>query len=249
MSLSSPRNWTSYLRAGIQLPSPAPSWLSSKESTSNAGDTTGSGSIPGSGRSFEKGNGNPFQYFCLGNPMDRGAWGVTVHGITKGQTKPTSSAHTLQHPRLPSGPSPPWPGTSLVVQWFRLHFQCKGHGLNPWLGKIPHVAWHGPPQKEIHRPSLTCIFPVLRTSASSAASLPPVWYRAPSTSWRSLTLSPPSPLTLSISQVQQRASPCPPSLLHLPHISLPLTLGPPCPTRLPLGSLASSAQIHPEVPG
>ena len=39
--------------------------------------------IPGLGRSLGEGNGNPFQYSCLGNPMDRGAWCATVHGITK----------------------------------------------------------------------------------------------------------------------------------------------------------------------
>ena len=43
------------------------------------------GSIPGSGRSPGRGNGNPFQYFCQENPMDRGAWRVTVHGDPKGQ--------------------------------------------------------------------------------------------------------------------------------------------------------------------
>ena len=45
-------------------------WLSGKESTCNAGDA---GSIPGSGRSPGGGNGNPLQYSCLENPMDRGA--------------------------------------------------------------------------------------------------------------------------------------------------------------------------------
>ena len=44
------------------------------------------GSIPGSGRSPGGGNGNPLQYSCLGNPMDRGAWWATVHEITKSQT-------------------------------------------------------------------------------------------------------------------------------------------------------------------
>ena len=48
-----------------------------KNPSANAGDT---GSIPGSGRSPEEGNGNPLQYSCLGNPMDRGAWRATVHG-------------------------------------------------------------------------------------------------------------------------------------------------------------------------
>ena len=41
------------------------------------------GSIPGSGRSPGEGNGNPLQYSCLGNPMDRGAWWATVHGVAK----------------------------------------------------------------------------------------------------------------------------------------------------------------------
>ena len=41
------------------------------------------GSILGSGRSPGKGNGNPFQYFCLLNSMDRGAWWATVHGVTR----------------------------------------------------------------------------------------------------------------------------------------------------------------------
>ena len=42
-------------------------------------------SIPGLGRSPGKGNGNPLQYSCLGNLMDRGAWWATVHRITKSQ--------------------------------------------------------------------------------------------------------------------------------------------------------------------
>ena len=41
------------------------------------------GLIPGSGRSFREGNGNPLQYPCLGNPMDRGAWQATVYGVGK----------------------------------------------------------------------------------------------------------------------------------------------------------------------
>ena len=40
-------------------------------------------SIPGSGRPPGEGNGNPLQYFCLGNPVDRRAWPATVHGVTK----------------------------------------------------------------------------------------------------------------------------------------------------------------------
>ena len=51
-----------------------------KNSPANARDR---GSIPGSGRSSEEGNGSPRQYSLLGNPMDRGAWWATVHGVTK----------------------------------------------------------------------------------------------------------------------------------------------------------------------
>ena len=51
-----------------------------KNPPANAG---GTGSIPGSGRSLGKRNGNPFPYSCLGNPMDRGAWGATDHGVAK----------------------------------------------------------------------------------------------------------------------------------------------------------------------
>ena len=51
-----------------------------KESACTAGD---SGSIPGSGRSPGEGNGNPLQYSYLVNPMDRGAWWATVHGVAR----------------------------------------------------------------------------------------------------------------------------------------------------------------------
>ena len=53
------------------------------ESTCNTGDL---GSIPGSGRSPREGNGNPLQYSCLENSMDRGAWGAMVHGVEKSLT-------------------------------------------------------------------------------------------------------------------------------------------------------------------
>ena len=55
-----------------------------EESACNAGDI---GLIPGVGRSPGKGNGNPLQYSCLGNPMDRGAWWATVHGVAKSRTQ------------------------------------------------------------------------------------------------------------------------------------------------------------------
>jgi len=54
-----------------------------KNPLANAGDVV---LIPGSGRSPGGGNGNPLQYPCLENPMDRGAWGATVRGITESDT-------------------------------------------------------------------------------------------------------------------------------------------------------------------
>ena len=53
----------------------------------NAGDAKGAGLIPVSGRSPGEGNGSPLQYSCLGNPMDRGAWWATIHGVTKSWTR------------------------------------------------------------------------------------------------------------------------------------------------------------------
>ena len=55
-----------------------------KNLPANAGDP---GLIPGSGRSPAEGNGNPLQYSCLGNPMDKGAWWATGHGVTERQTR------------------------------------------------------------------------------------------------------------------------------------------------------------------
>ena len=58
----------------------------SKESACNAGDMV---SIPGLGRSSAEGNGNPLQYACLENSMDRRAWQGTVHGVTKSRVQPS----------------------------------------------------------------------------------------------------------------------------------------------------------------
>ena len=59
---------------------------SGEELPASAGDARDVGLIPESGRSPEGGNGNPFQYSCLENPTDRGAWWATVCGITKSRT-------------------------------------------------------------------------------------------------------------------------------------------------------------------
>ena len=71
-----------------RLPTPVfsgfPGGSGGKESARNVGDL---GSIPGLGRSPGDGNDNPFQYACLENPVDRGAWWATVHGVAKSWTR------------------------------------------------------------------------------------------------------------------------------------------------------------------
>ena len=63
-----------------------------KNALANTGDV---GSIPGSGRFTEGGNGNPLQYSCLGNPRDRGAWQATVHGVGKSQIQLSNGTATI----------------------------------------------------------------------------------------------------------------------------------------------------------
>ena len=61
----------------------SPGGSDGKESACKAGDL---GSSPGLGKSPGEGNGNPLQYSCLQNPMDKGAWQATVHGVANSQT-------------------------------------------------------------------------------------------------------------------------------------------------------------------
>ena len=58
-----------------------------KNLLANIGDVRHTCSTPGSGRSPGEGHDNPFQYSCLENPMDRGAWQATVHRVTKSRTQ------------------------------------------------------------------------------------------------------------------------------------------------------------------
>ena len=71
-----------------------------KNSPTNAGDVRVMGSIPGSGRSPGEGNGNPLQYSDLENPMDRGAWQATVHGVAKSQTQLSDFTFTFFHSKI-----------------------------------------------------------------------------------------------------------------------------------------------------
>ena len=62
-----------------------------KNTPANAGDIRDADSIPGKGRSPGRGHGNPLQYSCLKNSMDRGVWQATVHGVAKNQTQLTNT--------------------------------------------------------------------------------------------------------------------------------------------------------------
>ena len=64
-----------------------------KNPSANAGDIRDTGLIPGWGRSPGGGHGNPLQYSCLENPMDRGAWWVTVHRVAQSQIRLKNLAH------------------------------------------------------------------------------------------------------------------------------------------------------------
>ena len=125
------------------IPFGLPRWLSSKESTCWA-DV---GLFPGSGRSPGEGNGNPLQYSCLENPMDRGAWWTTVHGGLK-RVGPnwahthTKALKTLQKIQFTicyrSLIGRYWPGglqslrslESDTTEWLHFHFSlsCIGEG-------------------------------------------------------------------------------------------------------------------------
>ena len=80
---------TNKLQPGTQLvyyPLPHAGSSDDKESACNAGEP---GSIPGLGRSPGEANGYPLQYSCMENSVDRGAWWVTVYGVTESQTQPS----------------------------------------------------------------------------------------------------------------------------------------------------------------
>ena len=98
-----------------------------KASVYNAGDP---GSSPGLGRSPGEGNGNPLQYYCLENPMDRGAWQAAVYGVAKSRTR-LSDFTSLLHQGSPLG--------GPVVK--NLLSNAGDVGLIPGQGiKIPHAV-------------------------------------------------------------------------------------------------------------
>ena len=113
------------------------------KSSANVGDLS---SIPGLGRSPGEGNGNPHQYSCLGNPVDRGVWWTAVHGVTKSQTRLSTHASDTKQlsvllrslgpaPLVELEPSPsPSSGSRVTALWedssngqmFHAHWFCAG---------------------------------------------------------------------------------------------------------------------------
>ena len=93
----------------------------------NAGDAEDTGFIPRSGRFPGGGNGNPLQYSCLENPMERGDCCATVHGVTKSQTR---LSHWAQH------------SSSSVLLWVLPPFMEKWHAVKN--SSHTDLASHGP---------------------------------------------------------------------------------------------------------
>ena len=105
-----------------------------KNPLANAGDTRDSGLIPGMGRFPRVGNGNPLQYSCLENFMDRGAWRATVHGVAKSRVLLSTHAYTHS---LCSRPSLTccWEGRRTVSFHARfLEHQLGKQGTQWWMG-------------------------------------------------------------------------------------------------------------------
>ena len=76
-----------------------PGGSDAKASVYSAGDLD---LIPGSGRAPGLGNGNPLQYYCLENPIDRGAWKATIHGVAKSRTRLSDFTFTFTHSSIPT---------------------------------------------------------------------------------------------------------------------------------------------------
>ena len=96
----------------------------------NAGDESDVSLTPGLGRSTGEGNGNPLQYSCLGNPMDRGAWQATVHRVAKnGHNLAIKQQQQQLHPALFLES---YVSSSQVLECSFFLPQCLGCSL-PWI--------------------------------------------------------------------------------------------------------------------
>ena len=88
-----------------------------KKLLANARDASNVGSIPGLGRFPGEGNTNPFQHFCLGNPMDRETWWVIVHRVAESETTEHTHTHTHTHVHACKGTGVTWEISVLSFQF------------------------------------------------------------------------------------------------------------------------------------
>ena len=142
---------------GSEIPQGFPGGSLIKNLPANAGE---SDSIPGSGWSPGRGHGNPLQYSCLGNPMDREAWWATVHGVAESQIQLSTRAKNWDPAFLNSFwvkhtaglLTTLWIAKSISINrhWFHVHitksftFQgsdgmCKVHGTAPVHRQAPYI--------------------------------------------------------------------------------------------------------------
>ena len=132
-------------------------WLSVKESTCNATDSRDVGWIPGSTRSPRDGKGNPLQYFCLGNPMDREAWSERV-----GHTWATKHQQKIKDPMqiTATQESKGTPVRKLKLRsWHRLLFQVSLRDASATLGRWEINEDTDPAWTALHSSDATCFSP------------------------------------------------------------------------------------------
>ena len=134
-----------------------------KNPSANAGDPRDVGSIPGSGRFTGGGNGNPLQYSCLGNPMDRGVWWARVHGVQKNRTQLSTHTHT----KLELVILKLLPLSAALILWHTCRTWALGDGPSHLMGPWEH--WIQPRNS-------TCA-PGLELPQARTTSLPSWWIR------------------------------------------------------------------------
>ena len=135
LALTNGRHWYHvFRRHGTSRGFPGGSVV--KNAPINARDTGDVSSTPESGRSPGEGNGNPLQYSCLENPMDRGAWRAAVHGVEKSRTRLSMQAQlsTWYKQRIKSA----WTlGLPFLAPW---EWHVRKPELASWRTSIPAEA-------------------------------------------------------------------------------------------------------------
>ena len=125
------------LYTGVEPVNGLPRWHSGKESTCNAADARDMVSISGSGRYPGERNGDPLQYSCLENPMERGAWQARVHGVTR-ELDTTEHGHMHTHTML-SLFKVDGKGTQSYIYIYPFFPQLPSHlGCHITLSRVPY---------------------------------------------------------------------------------------------------------------